>query len=266
MEELTGKFYDLATKQEIPKEKLEPYKMYMYIEDDYCGSARMLAFDKEGTIIDSTYMNYKEKLIMLTEIIRLKYMNLGNTDVHVKFQDTISIDKLQIRMPHILVTYINANGEVVEEMLNENTMENMMDIDEQGNITIDANNSYIGNDDYINKSGIRNDLNRRMNGEEIEDEHISLNLNLDSHSKFEINFKDNEFENIDISGLENASEIPNWKVSIDQFGFKGNYDLSDPKDMERFKTDIKAMPKNAREAQERGKKSSQRESAEIREQ
>ena len=196
---------------------------------------------------------------MLTEVVKAKYINLGNNNVTVEFEDMIHFDGLQIRMPHIMVTYTNAMGEVVQEMLNENTMENMMFRDEQGNITIDANNSYIGNDDYINKSKIREDFRTSRSEEKIN--HTSFSMDTKSYSKFEINFKDNDFGNIDIEGLKNVSQMPNWKISIDQFGFTGKYDLGKEEDMERLKKDILSMPKNAKEAQERGKNQKYREEA-----
>lgn len=261
MKELTGKFYDLVTKKEIPREKIEPYKIYLYIEDNYCGSARMVTFDTKGIMIDSTYINYKERLSMLKEVVKAKYINLGNTNVKVEFEDMIYFDSLKIRMPHIMVTYTNDEGKIVHEMLNENTMENMMFMDEQGNITIDANNSYIGNDNYINKSEIREDFKASRNEEKIS--HTSFSMGAKSHSKFEINFKDNDFENIDIEGLKNVSQMPNWKISIDQFGFTGKYDLGKKEDMERFKKDILSMPKNSKEAQERKKTPIQKEQEEI---
>lgn len=260
MEELTGKFYDLVTKQEVPREKIEPYKIYLYIEDNYCGKARMVTFDTKGIIIDSTYISYREKLNMLIEVIKLKYINLGNTNVKVELEDMISLDGIQINIPHISVTYINVKGKIVQGMINENTMESMIHMDEHGNVTIEVNNAYIGNDD--NKSKIREDFKTSQKQEKRKQSLISFNSN--SNSNFEINFKDNEFSNIDIAGLQNVTQMPGWKVSIDQFGFTGKYDLSNPEDMERFKTDMKEMPKNSKEAQKKEEGKTRKEEEEVR--
>ncbi|MCI9000473.1 MAG: hypothetical protein HFJ26_06140 [Clostridia bacterium] len=261
MEELTGKFYDLVTKKEILRQKIEPYKIYLYIEDDYCGSARMVTFDAKGIMIDSTYVSYKEKLSMLEEVVKAKYINLGNTNVEVEFEDMFNFNRLQIRMPHIMVTYTNDEGEIVQEMLNENTMENMMYMDEQGNITINANNSYIGNDDYMSKSEIREDYRTSRREEKVN--HTLFSEDVKSPSQFELNFKDNDFGNFDIEKFINVSQMSNYKISIEQFGFTGKYDLGNPQDVERFKKDIVSMPKNEKEAQQREKAKKEKEQEDM---
>lgn len=257
--------YDIETKQKIPIENIKPYKIYLYIEDNYCSTARLVGFDENRNIIKQTYISYEEQLGVAVDLIKAKYKNLGVANLEVKPNSIATVCGMKLQMPHISVRYDNLDGEEVEEILNENTLEKMVEIDETGKISVNINHLNIGDNGIESKENIRKTVSRQAenNGDRGESDNISANeskarnrdkskvlnnfSNSNPKSKVTINFSNNDITNMDISSFAKISENPNCKISLNQFGFSKNYDFGKPEDVEQFRKDIEIMPKSKNE-------------------
>lgn len=257
--------YDIETKQKISIENIEPYKIYLYIEDNYCSTARLVGFDENKNMIKQTYISYEEQLRVAVDLIKAKYKNLGVANLEVKPNSIATVCGMKLEMPHISVKYDNLDGKEVEEILNENTLEKMVEIDETGKISININHLNIGDNGIESKEDIREKVSRQAENKEdrTENDNISANRskgpnrgqskvlnnfsNSNPNSKVTINFINNDITNMDISSFAQISENPNCKISLNQFGFARNYDFEKPEDVEQFKKDLEIMPKSRNE-------------------
>lgn len=257
-----GRIYDLETKQEVFPKDIEAYKMYLYVKNNFCSTARIVGFDESGNIINEKYMTYKEQLEVATDLIKAKYIKMGITDIEAVPSDVFSINNMKLQVPHIFVRYTNLDGEKVEKILNENTLEEMVKIDDLGNISISINNMVIGDNEYTTRAQTRTEFNEseadnsnksnKMHNNEQNSNRTS-NLLLKPHfsenSNIKLTLTDNDFQGADLAGLVEMSSYSNCRVSINQYGFKGEYDFSNPEDAIRFKNDIKAMPRTRAQSQ-----------------
>lgn len=256
--------YDIETKQKVSIEDVKPYKLYLYIKDNYCSTARIVGFDENKNIIRQTYISYEEQLKVAVDLIKAKYMHLGYTNLEVKPNSIASVCGMKLQMPHISVKYNNLDGEQVEEILNENTLEKMVEVDETGKINININHLNIGDNRAENKEDIRKKVSRQTENKDdiVEYDNMSenrpqrvnigkssiLNNFSNSNAKVTINFVNNDITNMDMSSFAEISKNPNCKISLNQFGFSRNYDFGKPEDVKRFRDDIQDMPKNQKEA------------------
>lgn len=143
MDEQEYEIYDIITKQKIDKSQVKPGKSYIinYTKDKW--KIRRVVFDENGKIKNEYYIKLEDRQEAIKDTIISILKSKGNTDIQIDYDDAIRLNGIEIKMPVFNVKYKDTQGITRERILDEQSLKDILILDENGNENIVLNNSNI---------------------------------------------------------------------------------------------------------------------------
>ena len=222
-------YYDLATKQEIPKQNLRPNIPYIEFKPYEKWKIRIVEFDETGKITERLFTQQEEDNAK-KEILIQKFIQKGyeKENIEISKNDKLLVnDNILINVPNYEVSILDGQEKKENSYFNTQNLEDMV-----------RDTSY---------------------GKEITISNITLSSGflIDILNEPEYQNSADSKESVRNSDVEQKYE--NVIINFDQWGFKKSYNIKNKEELARLREEASFIPRNEREAREQRYSSNEQE-------
>ena len=216
-EQIEEHYYDMRTKQEVVESQIKPDIPYILYKPNEKWKIRTIIFDRQGNRRDY-YIDRQDVQKSVEGNLRTILQNRGYTDINIVHREDLQLDLNRLSLEagglsNYQITYKDGDGKTRQQYLEGESLKNIVRQD--------------GNKTEVNIE------NRRIENLEIKGLLIGKRK---TDRESEMNSKTGStYKGRSLSGRGRVI------LNVDQFGFKGQYDLSTEEGIAKFERDWKEV-------------------------